>query len=193
MPEVDYVPFATGVGANVYTPAAYQALPVVTSGVVPGLADPQLANTTWRLNSMMSAALANFISQKLGIAVLDDGNLTNLITNLTAAISAGAQIGPSRTIALSSSFNILTSDFSITMARVTGLAATTGTLPSGAFVGQRFKVADGEGNFNAFPVTIAAPGGHSISQLASVVLNVNHQAAVFEYTGNSLWTVEGVF
>jgi hypothetical protein len=192
--EVDYVPFATGGGANVYLPATYQALTVVATGVEPGLADPQLANTTWRLASMISAAVANFISNALNIAVLDDGNLANLVSNFTAAIAVGAQTSPSRTITSSANFNILTTDGAIAMARVTGLAPTIGTLPAGAAAGQKFKIADVIGNFGtANFVTIAAPVGHNIAGLASVALNVNRKTAEFQYHGNSTWSVEGVF
>ena len=191
--SVDYVPFATGGGANVYAPATYQALPVVGTGVEPGLADPQLANTTWRLSSMISAAVANFIANQLGISVLDDGNLTNLINNLTSAINVGGSTTPSRTITASSAFNILTTDYAIAMARVAGVAACTGSLPAGAAVGQKFKIADVIGNFQANIVTIAAPGGHNIAGLASIKLNVNRMTAEFQYHGGSTWSVMGVY
>jgi hypothetical protein len=194
--EVDYIPFAIGAGANVYSPATYQALAIIQTGVEPGLADPQLANTTWRLASMMSAALANFISNALGgVNILDDGNLSNLVTNLTNAISTGAQTSPSRTITASTAFNILTTDGTINMARVAGVAACTGTLPAGAAVGQKFKIADIVANFGVAgeAVTIAAPGGHNIAGLTEVILNVNRKTAEFQYAGNSTWSVEGVF
>lgn len=191
--SVDYIPFATGGGANVYVPATYQALAIVVTGVEPGLADPQLANTTWRLASMVSAAVANFIANQLGISVLDDGNLSTLTTNLTAAISVGGQTTPTRTVTSSANFNILVTDYAIAMARIAGLAPTTGTLPAGAAVGQKFKVADVVSNFNAFPVTVSAPGGHNIAGLASIVLNVNRKAVEFQYHGGSTWSVEGFF
>ncbi len=191
--EVDYIPFATGGGANVYSPATYQALAVVTTGVEPGLADPQLANTTWRLSSMTSAAIGNFISNSLGIAVLDDGNLPNLISNFTASIAVGAQTSPSRTITSSANFNILVTDGAVAMARVAGVAPTAATLPSTAAVGQKFKVADVVGNFQGNPVTILAPAGHNIAGLDRAVLNVNRRTAEFQYHGGSTWSVEGVY
>jgi hypothetical protein len=193
MSEVDYIPFATGGGANVYSPATYQALAVVPTGVEPGLADPQLANTTWRLASMISAAVANFISNTLGISVLDDGNLSGLVTNFTSAVSGASATNPSRTITASTAFNILTSDYAIAMARVAGVAACTGTLPSAAAIGQKFKVADVVGNFQANPVTVAAPVGHNIAGLSEIVMNVNRKSAEFEYHGNSTWSVTGWF
>lgn len=191
--EVDYVPFATGAGANVYTAATYQALSVVQTGAEPGLADPQLANTTWRLASMISAAVANFISNVLNISVLDDGNVTNLTTELESAISTGSSIGATRTITSSANFNILSSDYAVAMDRTSAPAATTGTLPSGAAIGQKFRVCDIAANFNAFNVTVAAPAGHTIAGLGAIVLNVNRQSAEFEYHGGSIWSVLGVF
>lgn len=190
---VDYVPFATGGGANVYAPATYQALAVVGTGVQPGLADPQLANTTWRLNSMMAAALGNYIANVLGINVLDDGNLAGLITNLTNAISGGSQTTPSRTVTSSANFNVLLTDYAIAMARVAGVAITTATLPLAAAIGQRFKIADVVANFQAFPVTVNAPAGHNIAGLASVRLDVNRKGAEFQYHGSSTWSVVGVY
>lgn len=191
--EVDYVPFATGGGANVYAPATYQALAVVQTGVEPGLADPQLANTTWRLASMISAAVATFVSNVLNINVLDDGNLSNLVANFTAAVGTGGQVSPTRTITSSANFNILTTDGAIAMARVAGVAPTTGTLPSGAVAGQKFRIADVVGNFQANPFTIAAPAGHNIAGLASIVVNVNKKTVEVEYHGNSTWSILGYF
>lgn len=191
--EVDYVPFAIGGGANVYSPATYQALAVIGTGVEPGLADPQLANTTWRLASMTSAALATFISNALGIAILDDGNLAGLVTNLTSAVSVGGQTTPSRTVTSSANFSILVTDYAIAMARVAGVANVTGTLPATAAIGQRFKVADVVGNAQLFPIAVAPPAGHNIAGLPQVSINVNRRAIELQYHGNSTWSVEGVF
>jgi hypothetical protein len=193
MPQVDYVPFATGGGANVYTPATYQALAVISTGVEPGLADPQLANTTWRLASMISAAVATFISNVLGINVLDDGNLTNLVTNFTGAVSLGSSTSASRTITSSANFNVLVTDYALAMARTAGVAATTATLPATAALGQKFRIADVVGNFQAFPVTALAPAGHNIAGLASIVMNVNRKSVEFEYHGSATWGVVGWF
>lgn len=193
MSEVDYVPFATGGGANVYAPATYQALAVIATGVEPGLADPQLANTTWRLASMTSAAFATFISNILGINVLDDGNLANLVSEFTSAVAAGSQASPTRTVTSSANFNILTTDGTVALARVAGVAPTTATLPSGASVGQKFTIGDVVGNAQANPVSVAAPAGHNIAGLPEVVINVNRRSIEVQYVGNSTWLVKGVF
>ena len=191
--EVDYVPFATGGGANVYAPATYQALAVVATGVEPGLADPQLANTTWRLASMTSAAFANFISNTLGINVLDDGNLSNLTAEFTSAVASGSQASPTRTVTSSANFNVLTTDGTIALARVAGVTPTTASLPSGAGIGQKFTIGDAVGNAQADPITIAAPGGHNIAGLTQVVINVNRRSVEVQYLGSSTWIVKGIF
>jgi hypothetical protein len=184
---VDYVPFATGGGANVYAPATYQGLAVVGTGVQPGLADPQLANTTWRLASMIAAAVANYIAQQLGISVLDDGNLTNLINNFTSAVALGSKTSPSRIVSSSANFNALVTDYAIGMNRTAGIAITTITLPTPA-VGQEFRIDDLAGNFNGFPVTLALPAGHSFPEnQATAPLNVNRQSVIVHYYGSSLW------
>lgn len=87
-PTVDYLPFATGVAANVDTQGNYAGSGYQVDGFAAGLAQSKQLNKVWRQSSMMSAALANFISNILGISVLDDGNLAALIANLTSAIAA---------------------------------------------------------------------------------------------------------
>ena len=187
--EVDYIPFATGGGANVYTPATYQALSVVPTGVEPGLSDPQLANTTWRLASMVTAAIANFISQSLQINVLDDGNLTNLIANFTGAVQLSSQTKPSRIVTASTTLTMTTADYAVGLLRTVGVAAMVANLPSGPAVGYECKILDLEGNFQASPVTATPQAGYNIAGAATLPLNVNRRGAVFNYMGSSTWGV----
>jgi|SRR5580698_3657346 hypothetical protein len=188
--EIDYIPFATGVGANVYSPATYQALGVIAAGVEPGLADGQLYNTTARLSSMMSAALANYISQQLGINVLDDGNLTNLVTNLTSAIGVGSKVTAGRIITSSANFTALTTDYYLGMNRTAGVTPTTITFPASQ-TNQEYRVDDLAGNFQGVnQVTLAVPGGHSIQGGAQWVMNVNRQSAIIHYAGSTFWSVK---
>lgn len=190
MSEVDYVPWATGGGANVYVAAVYQALATLATGVEPGLADPQQANTTWRLASMTSAALANYISQQLGIAVLDDGNLTTLTANLTSAVGVGATVRPGRLVSSSATLNMLSTDYGIAFDRTAGLAAMVANLPTtGLQVNQEFRLDDVEGNFHAFPVTLTPPAGHNIAGEATWVLNVNRGCWMPKYYGSNTWGI----
>lgn len=84
--EVDYLPVATAGGANVDSQANFVGSGYQTEGFQAGLAQSKQLNKVWRQSSMMAAALANFIANTLGINVLDDGNISALITNLTNAI-----------------------------------------------------------------------------------------------------------
>jgi hypothetical protein len=88
MPTVDFLPFATGAGANVESQASYASDPSTAAGFSAGLAQSQKLNKCWRQSSFISAALANLVSQQLGVDVLDDGNLTGFTANLQAALVA---------------------------------------------------------------------------------------------------------
>lgn len=91
---VDYLPIANGGGANVETQAQYvtdlNPGGSLQDGYQAGTALSAQVNKTLRQSSMISAAVANVISNVLGIDVLDDGNLANLIANLQAAITASS-------------------------------------------------------------------------------------------------------
>ena len=88
--EVDYLSVATATGNNADTQANFQGSGYQTLGFVDGIAQPSQINKVMRQTSMVAAAVANFISNQLAIAVIDDGNLAALITNLTNAIISAA-------------------------------------------------------------------------------------------------------
>lgn len=92
MPTVDYLPVAAAGGANVESQADFAGSGHQVDGFTSGIALAEQLNKCWRQSSMVSAAIANFISQQLGIDVLDDGNLTALIAELTEAVEAAAAI-----------------------------------------------------------------------------------------------------
>lgn len=87
---VDYLPVATGGGANVDSQANFAGSSYQTQGFTAGTARSAQANKVWRQATMIGSAVANFVANVLGISVLDDGNISNLITNLTAAIFSGS-------------------------------------------------------------------------------------------------------
>lgn len=186
--EVDYLPFATGVGANVVNQATYAAAPWVSSGFETGLAESQELNKVWRQASMVAAAIANFVSNQLNIAVLDDGDLTNLITEFTAAVTG---VLPGRIVTASTTLTLLSTDYAIGLNRTSGPAAMTANLPtSGLYVNQEFRIDDLSGNAAAYPITVAPPGGHTICDLDTFVMNVNRQSAIFHYYGSDIWGVK---
>jgi hypothetical protein len=84
--RIDFLPIATGGGATVDTQAAFVGSNYQVNGFQNGLALPNQFNKAWRQGSVMSAALATFISDQLDVDVLDDGNLPNLITILKNAL-----------------------------------------------------------------------------------------------------------
>ena len=88
-----FLPFATGTGANVYVNSAYSGLSARTTGVVDGVADPQAANNAWRQGTAMASALGAFIAA-MGYDALDDGDITTLEAHFEAALAvkiAGGQ------------------------------------------------------------------------------------------------------
>jgi hypothetical protein len=94
---VDYQPLANGGSANVETQAQFliDIAPggALQNGFQSGIAASAKYNKVLRQSSMISAAVANLIANTLSINVLDDGNLTNLVNNLVAAIQQTAATG----------------------------------------------------------------------------------------------------
>lgn len=83
---VDFLAFATNLGANVIDQATYASLPALGTGFESGTALSDELNKVWRQSSFVSSAIANFMNQQLGIDILDDGNLSGFITNFKNAL-----------------------------------------------------------------------------------------------------------
>lgn len=84
---VDFVPFATGGGANVEDQADYIADTQTSLGWTNGTtADSAKCNKAWRQACFMAAVLATFISTATGASVLDDGDLPGKVTLLQASV-----------------------------------------------------------------------------------------------------------
>ncbi|KFK92014.1 MULTISPECIES: glycine-rich domain-containing protein [unclassified Serratia (in: enterobacteria)] len=90
MAKNEFLPFGTGANANVLSNADYQALAARVSGFSSGVAKSEELNTAWRQASVMAAVLGQFIADKSGNDVLDNGNLVTLQNSLLAALSAQA-------------------------------------------------------------------------------------------------------
>lgn len=86
MSTVDFLPFATGVGANVQTQSDYSSDAARVSGYASGTAISSHVNKVWRQSAFWGAVLANFVSNQLAIDVLDDGNVSGKITNFQNAV-----------------------------------------------------------------------------------------------------------
>jgi hypothetical protein len=98
--EVDYLPVATGTGANVDSQVNFQGSGYQENGFSNGIAQPFQANKIWRQASMIGNAVATFISNTLNIPILDDGNSPALITNLTNAIASAAEGAQNRLVSV---------------------------------------------------------------------------------------------
>lgn len=91
MPTNDFKPFATAGGANVSTQAEYLALAALSTGWQSGKASSKEINKAVRQATFIAAALAQFVSDKGAVDVLDDGNLAGFGTNLIAALNQTSQ------------------------------------------------------------------------------------------------------
>lgn len=82
------LPFGTVPGANVLTPADYQALAARLAGFSAGTAKSKELNTVWRQASFVTAMIAQYIADKAGQDVLDNGDLAALQAKFVAALAA---------------------------------------------------------------------------------------------------------
>lgn len=119
--------------------------------------------------------------------------IANIVTagQMTAMIQT-VNVGPNRILTSSGTFTTNLSDAfgRIGLLRTLGVGASSTTLPAGAIAGQTYTYEDLVGNFNAFPLTIFAPGGMSLAGLASFTANVNRQSVTFCYYGSSIWSID---
>ena len=88
MAQNQYLGWALAGTANVLSYRDYAARGEVLTGVVPGIADDTLANTTWRQSSVIAAAIAQFIVENTNLDMLDDGNVEGVVIKLKSALSA---------------------------------------------------------------------------------------------------------
>ncbi len=87
MAKNEFLPFGTAPNANVLSNDAYQALPARTAGFGSGVAKSEELNSAWRQGSTMASVLGQFIADKTGQDVLDDGDTAALLANLKMALT----------------------------------------------------------------------------------------------------------
>ena len=91
--STDFLPFATGAGANVVSQAVYAADSAVPNGFSSGIASSAKFNKVFRQSSFVAAAVATWMANTLGINVADDGDLNGFVANLAAAVKAAGASG----------------------------------------------------------------------------------------------------
>lgn len=84
----DFLPFATGVGANVMAQSDYASLTSRGTGFQSGVATSAQINKVLRQSSFVASTLAQFIADNQANNVVDDGNVANLESQLRAALGA---------------------------------------------------------------------------------------------------------
>lgn len=133
------LPFATlaaGSGGTRLTPTAYAALTtLLANGFQVGIADEFQVNTVLAQASFIAAGIAEFcVSQ--GVSVPDDGNLTNLVSEITSALTTlinATTPGTTLTIPVQtktgSGYSFATADNSYLTKRTNSGSAMADTLP----------------------------------------------------------------
>jgi hypothetical protein len=99
----DFLPFATGAGANVLDQGDYAALAARLAGFSSGVAKSIELNKVWRQSSFIASVLAQFIADSSGEDVLDDGDGSSLQAKLRRALAAvpTGVVGDSRNVRMS--------------------------------------------------------------------------------------------
>ena len=116
MPEQDFLPWATAVGANVVSQSAYAANTALSQGVGIGQASSALYNKQARQASFVAAMIGQFIVDVGNLDAFDNGNLALLEANFISALTAHLQL------------HLATNTASFTTA-----GTTTWTVPTGVF------------------------------------------------------------
>jgi len=91
MPTNDFKPFATGAGANVMSQADWVALTALATGFQSGKASSAQVNKAIRQATFVAAALAQYMTNKTGLDVLDDGDISGFITKMHNAFGVDFQ------------------------------------------------------------------------------------------------------
>lgn len=87
----DIKAFAAAGGANVLTQDEYLALAALSTGFTSGKASSKEVNKALRQATLVAAALAQFISDKGDVDVLDNGDVSGLATKIIAALNKTSQ------------------------------------------------------------------------------------------------------
>ncbi|MBH3433675.1 MULTISPECIES: hypothetical protein [Pseudomonas] len=171
----DFLPFAGGAGANVLTQSAYLAQTALRSnGFSAGTAQSAQLNKVWRQASVMSAVLAQMISDNAGVDVIDDGTTATILANLKAAVG-GRLIGV-QVFTSSGTYTPTPGTKSVLVEVIgsgggsAGLAATGGSTwrvsggGGGGAAGTSGGGSGGNGDTTSFGALVSASGGQGSNQ-----------------------------
>lgn len=179
---------ASGGGALFPNPGASQQFALTLNDAATGLLT-EIMYCTGRVGDTLTVLRAQ--EGTVAQAWIAGDLAANLVTKgQMAAMVQTAALYPSRIITLSGVFAMTIADANggIGLNRTAGVAVSSTTLPADATAGQLYAIEDLAKNFNAFPVTVAAPGGMSIAGAANAVLNINGQCSYFRFYGSNIWS-----
>ena len=91
--STDFLPFATGAGANVVSQSVYAADSGLSNGFSSGIASSAKFNKVFRQASFVAAGVATWMANALNTNIPDDGNLSAFVANLALAVRAAASGG----------------------------------------------------------------------------------------------------
>ena len=143
-------------------------------------------DTVTMLRGQEGTTPLNWLAGDFFIHQLTAGQMTSFLQSIASPTAP-------RIITLSGVFTTNSTDGTVGLRRTSSLAPSSTTLPGSASVGQVVVYSDLQGNFQAYPVTINAPAGMTISNLSSIVLNADHMKSSFTYYGSNIWDVGGVY
>jgi len=88
MPKNNFKPFAIGAGANVSSQLEYEDLMALSTGFTAGIARSAQINKAIRQATVIASVLAQFMADKTGRDILDDGKTANLLQALNDAVNS---------------------------------------------------------------------------------------------------------
>ncbi len=192
-------PFATSPGANIVSQNEWETLPALLSGFTAGKASSAQINKALRQTSFIAAALAEFVSEKSGDDVLDDGDVAGFVAKLSSGLAADylKRANPFAEIKAAGAAAVSTALANLGLGEAAKRAVGTGTgqipdmsafqsgsnssgiwvkFPNG-FIIQRGSIANTSltaGVDVAFPTPFISTPSISIEATASVSINANY-------------------
>lgn len=168
----DFVPFATGAGANVLTQANYLSASYLSTGFQSGIAPSAGYNKAHRQSTFVAAGLTQWLANAQGANVVDDGNLPNLVNLLGAA------------------FQVQASNYASDTGAVNALAVTLNPAPASlaALTGAPLRVKVANTNTGAATLSVNGKSAPIVDRSGSAMIAgalLVGDIATFVYNGSS--------
>lgn len=144
--STDFLPFATGAGANVVSQALYAADTAVPNGFSSGIASSAKFNKVFRQASFVAAGIATWMANTLNTNIADDGDLNAFVANLAAAVKAAGASG----------------NFIVDTGTVNALAGTSTPAPAALTAGTQVAIQVANTNTGAVTFNYASLGSKNV-------------------------------